>query len=299
MRSRLPKRPHAPARRAEYCKEAAMSRRLFCEISPFCYKLSVQKEILRRRCRNIFARVRFARRKSDARLPNIVKGHTSPVLRRLSGVDMQLQQNKAVNLALACRKIDGLLIAPGETFSFWHTVGAVTKRRGYLPGLVIAGRGRLTADIGGGLCQLANMLHWLVLNSPLQVTELHHHSDAIFPDERRRVPFGTGTSVLYNYVDYRFCNTTQQTVQLAVWVEDGVLCGELRSEAPFAHRYKLVEENHHFARENGQYYRISQVYRLVIRRDTQQTVAKELVLDNHSAVLYDEALIPKEEIRNE
>lgn len=82
-------------------------------------------------------------------------------------------------------------------------------------------------------------------------------------------------------------------------MEDGELCGELRSERPFPYRYRLVEENHHFRREGADYYRISQVYRLVINRQTKEAVRKELVLDNHSRVLYDHSLIPPEEIREE
>ena len=79
----------------------------------------------------------------------------------------------------------------------------------------------------------------------------------------------------------------------------GELCGELRSEKEFPYRYKLVEENHHFKKENDKYYRISQVYRLVIDRKTNKEVKKELILDNHSEVLYDYSLIPKEQIRND
>ena len=101
----------------------------------------------------------------------------------------------------------------------------------------------------------------------------------------------------YSNVDYRFKNTTDQTVQLLVWLDDDALCGELRSEKPFPCRYKLVEENHHFRKEGERYYRISQVYRLVIDKDSNRQIAKELVLDNHSAVMYDESLIPKEQIR--
>ena len=48
------------------------------------------------------------------------------------------------------------------------------------------------------------------MHSPLKVTELHTHSDALSPDHGTRVPFGTGTSVSYNYVDYRFKNITNQ-----------------------------------------------------------------------------------------
>lgn len=276
-----------------------MKRRLFCEIHPAFYKISVEKEILRRKLRDSRQRIRFAEehRISDP-LPCIVKGHTSPLVRKLHGVDIRLQENKAENIRIASEKVTGLLIRPGESFSFWHTVGRPLAKNGYLDGLVIAGGQRFESGVGGGLCQMANLIHWLVLNSPMTVTELHHHSDALFPDERRRVPFGTGTSIFYNYIDYRFRNDTDQTVQILLWIENGELCGELRSERLFPYRYKLVEENHHFRKEKDDYYRISQVYRLVIDRSSGTAAAKELILDNHSRVMYDHSLIPEEEIRN-
>ena len=194
-----------------------MPRKLFCQLNPVCYRISVAKECLRRDLWDLVHRTRFAKRRQTAPLPALVKAHRSPIERRLKGVDPQLQRNKAVNLALAGAKINGLLIRPGETFSFWHTVGDATARRGYRKGLTISS-GRLGADYGGGLCQMANLLHWMVLHSPLTVTELHHHTDAIFPDEGRRVPFGTGTSIFYKNVDYRFANErrTENTTATAV-----------------------------------------------------------------------------------
>lgn len=275
-----------------------MSRKLFCQISPTCYKISTQKEILKRKLKDLFSSEKIAREKSEEILPNIVKSHSSILLRKLEGVDMKLQENKITNIMLACNQINNIIIKPNETFSYWTTIGHPTKKKGYKEGLVI-GRGGLTSGIGGGLCQMANMIHWLVLNSPLEVTELHHHSDALFPDDRRRVPFGTGTSVTYNYLDYRFKNCTDQNIQILVWVENGELCGELRSEREFPCRYKLVEENHHFRKEGKDYFRISQVYRIVIDRKNNEELYKELILDNHSAVLYDHKLIPKDEIRND
>lgn len=146
--------------------------------------------------------------------------------------------------------------------------------------------------------KVTNMIHWLVLNSPLTVTELHHHSDALFPDDRRRVPFGTGTSVAFNSVDYRFKNTTDQDVQLLVWCENGDLCGELRTTRQFPNRYRLSEENHHFRKENGKYYRISQVYRTTIDRQSGKEIQIELILNNHSEVIYDYSLIPKDQIKD-
>lgn len=275
-----------------------MGRKLFCEISPTTYRISVRKEIILRYLRDFFRREKIAKTHSQEELPNIVKSHSSILLRKLAGVDMKLQENKVTNIRLACERINGIVIRPGETFSFWCTVGPAGKKQGYREGLVISS-GRLLSGYGGGLCQMANMVHWLVLNSPLTVTELHHHTDAIFPDDRRRVPFGTGTSVFYNYIDYRFKNNTDQNVQLLVWVADGALNGELRSDHPFPCRYRLVEENSHFRKEGDRYFRISQVYRIVIDRMSGRQLRRELILDNHSEVLYDASLIPKEQIRND
>ena len=275
-----------------------MARKLFCELSPTCYRISVERQILKRKLLNFLNKHRLAKEHQEEELPNIVKSHTSIILRKLYNVDMQLQENKKTNLQIASKKINGLVVHPGEVFSFWYLVEEATRKNGYKEGLVITKKG-LSHDYGGGLCQLANMIHYLILNSPLEVIELHHHSDALFPDDRRRVPFGTGTSVFYNYLDYRFKNTTNQNIQLLLWVEDEVLCGELRSETPFPYRYKLIEENHHFHKEGDKYYRISQVYRLTIDRETNKEIKKELILDNHSEVMYDYNLIPKDEIRND
>ncbi len=275
-----------------------MGRKLFCEISPTTYRISVRKEIILRYLRDGFRREKIAAVHEAEELPNMVKSHSSILLRKLAGVDMQLQENKVTNIRFACERINGIVIRPGETFSFWRTVGPAGKKQGYKEGLVISS-GRLLKGYGGGLCQMANMVHWLVLNSPLTVTELHHHTDAIFPDDRRRVPFGTGTSVFYNYIDYRFKNNTDQSVQLLVWVADGALNGELRSERAFPCRYRLVEENSHFRKEGDKYFRISQVYRIVIDRESGRELRREQILDNHSEVLYDYSLIPKEQIRDD
>ncbi len=275
-----------------------MGRKLFCDISPTTYKISLRKEIMLRKLKDVCSQEKLATTHDADPYPIIVKSHSSILIRKLHGVDLRLQENKVTNIKLACNKINGIVIHPGEVFSFWHTLGEATEKKGYKEGLVISS-GKMISGIGGGLCQMANMIHWLVLNSPLTVTELHHHSDALFPDERRRVPFGTGTSVCYNNIDYRFRNTTDQNVQILVWVEDGELCGELRSEKPFPNRYKLVEENNHFRKEGDTFYRISQVYRLVIDRETNQEIDKELILDNHSKVMYDYSLIPAEQIRDD
>lgn len=153
---------------------------------------------------------------------------------------------------------------------------------------------KLIAGIGGGLCNLGNTIHLLVLHSPLKVTEFHKHSDALAPDEGKRVPFGTGTSICYNYIDYKFQNVTDRDVQLLVWTEGEILHAELRSEKPFPNTYELVEEDHHFKKSGEKFYRNSKIYRNITDKATGQIVKKELILDNHSEVMFDYDLIPKE-----
>ncbi len=269
-------------------------RRLFCELSPLCYRISVRKEYLLRDIHDLRSRESFATVLNTIPLPVVVKQHSSVIMRSLHGVDPQLQKNKSVNLRIASAKINGLIINPGETFSFWRLVGDPSEKHGYTEGLVID-KGSIARGTGGGLCQLANLIHWLVLNSPLTVTELHHHSDALFPDSGRRIPFGTGTSVFYKNVDYRFKNTTDRPVQLLIWQTDTELFGELRSTEAFPYIYRITEENQGFVEEDGEFYRVSRVYRLTLDRH-RSIVRRELILDNHSKVLYDHSLIPDDKI---
>lgn len=270
--------------------------KLFCDINPTCYAISEQKEIIRRHMKDLFSKEKYAVHHSSAKLPNLVSSQSSHLIKRGKGIDIRLQLNKAVNIRLACKKLNGLIIRPNETFSFWRVVGKTTKRRGYKDGRIIIG-GKLQPGIGGGLCNLSNTLHRMILHSPLEVTEFHSHSDALAPDEGKRVPFSSGTSVSYNYIDYRFRNNTDQNVQLLLWCDKDNLYGELRSEREFPQRFELEEEGHCFRKEGDKYYRVSRIYKKSIDRKTGRVVDRKLVLDNHSEVMYDYDLIPKELIK--
>jgi vancomycin resistance protein VanW len=102
-----------------------------------------------------------------------------------------LQRNKVVNLRLAAARVDSVLIRPGETFSFNKVVGSCTRRKGYVEGMRLS-NGEARAGVGGGICQLANLLPWMVLHSPLTVVERSEHSFDPFPDKGRVLPWGVG-----------------------------------------------------------------------------------------------------------
>ena len=269
--------------------------KLFCDINPTCYAISLQKEIFKRHLKNLFSNVKIAKTKQKKDLPNVISSHCSNLIKRGKGIDLELQKNKAINIVLACKKLNEMVIYPGEVFSFWNTVGKITRQKGYKDGRILQ-RNRLKPGIGGGLCNLGNTIHWLVLHSPLDVVEFHSHSDALAPEEGERVPFNSGTSVFYNNIDYRFKNNTDQVIQLLLWCDDEKLYGELRSEREFPWCYALVEENHHFKKDKDKYYRISKIYKETIDRLTDKVLDKKLVLDNHSEVMYDYALIPEEQL---
>jgi len=267
----------------------------FCDINPFFFAISTHKCILIRNISDKLSKENFAHKKENKKFENLVSEYNSTMIKKGKGIDPITQENKAVNIKLASSKITGIVIKPGETFSFWKTVGAVTKKKGYKEGRVII-QNKLITGTGGGLCNLANTINNLILHSPLEIVEFHKHSDALACDIGQRIPMANGTSVSYNYIDYRFKNTTDQDVQLLLWCDNEKLYGELRSKQSFPYSYEISEENHHFEKKNDKFYRVSKIYKNTIEKATGNTINKELIWDNHSLVMFDPNLIPKEQL---
>ncbi len=212
--------------------------------------------------------------------------HKTPLIRQLKDVEMYLQYNKVTNLQLAAAKINGLVLLPGETFSFWKMVGAPSARKGYLEGLVLE-RGQVTKGIGGGLCQMGNLLYWMVLHSPLTVTERWRHSYDVFPDEGRTLPFGTGATLAYNYIDLQFRNDTAQPFQLLIWLSETHLHGEIRADSPLSERYEIIESEHLMRQEShGGYSRHNRIARRVFSVASEALLREELVAENHALMMY-------------
>lgn len=269
---------------------------LFCDINPTCYAISVKKENLKRHLQDLKRKENFARDFQKEKLTYVVSERSSNMIKRAEGVDLASQFNKAKNIELACQKLNGLVIKPGEVFSFWKLVGKISEKKGYKAGRVIE-RNKLILGIGGGICNLANTINLLVIHSPLLITEFHTHSDALAPDETGRIPLNAGTSVSYNHIDYRFKNTTNQSFQLMLWCEGEVLHAALRSERELPYTYDILEENHHFKKEKEKFYRISKIYKATLSKTSGDMVEKTLIWDNHSEVMFDYGLIPKDQIR--
>ncbi|HWP80426.1 MAG TPA: VanW family protein [Candidatus Acidoferrum sp.] len=249
------------------------------------------KCILIRSVKNLLSGQRIARTRQSDPLPFELYAHKSLIRRKLGNVAPELQENKAVNLGIAAPKVTGILIRPGEVFSFWSLVGATSERKGYQKGLVI-NRGKTGSGIGGGMCQFTNLIHWLVLHSPLEIVEHHHHDGIdIFPDFGRQVPFGVGTSIVYNYLDYRFKNPTEATYQLMLYTTPDYLCGELRSDARSDFSYHIKVSDEFFSQEDDGIYRNGQIIRNMIDKRSGNVVKSELIKTNHAKILYDASFV--------
>lgn len=223
--------------------------------------------------------------KHSGMLSCLVKRHSSRLIKVLGDSDIRLQHNKVANLGLIVPLIDGVRIRPGETFSFCRLVGKPTRKRGFVEGMELS-MGMPRSGIGGGICQMANLLNWLVIHSPLTVTERSAHSFDPFPDQNRSIPFGTGCAVFYNYVDFCFRNDTTVTFQLKIWMTDTDLLGELWSEYEIPETYRIFERNHRFLRRGAEFFRENEIWRRVMVRKTGQHLRDEKLKENRVRVMY-------------
>lgn len=261
-----------------------LTKKLWCEKHPGFYFLSVWHKRIRRYINWLGGN--YCSVRNPSKLPFRVKSHKSLLVRRLGDSDLQLQYNKITNLKLALTAMDGIIIRPGEAFSFWKIVGLPTRRKGYIEGMLLS-RGEVMKGVGGGLCQLANLLHWIILHSPLAVIERYHHGFDPFPDDGRVLPFGTGAAIFYNYIDYQFLNDTAVTFQLKVWLTDKHIRGELRSSEDVPYSYHVFEVNHGFLKQDDRIYRHNEIWRRVVDKRTGNTVAKQKIHTNFAEVKYD------------
>lgn len=224
-----------------------------------------------------------------AKLPHSLVCHRSMMLRPLKDVEMYLQHNKVRNLELAIAKIDGITVRPGEKFSLWKLVGRPTARKGYLEGLVLH-NGQVSKGVGGGLCQLGNLLYWMLLHTDLEITERWRHSFDVFPDVNRTIPFACGATLGYNYIDLSFRNPTASDHRIHLWIEDGYLHGEITCDTPPSHKFEVVETDHSIQQQWwGGYTRHNRIWK---RRTSLADGTEEIlpVSDNHAIMMYNPLL---------
>lgn len=164
----------------------------------------------------------------------------------LSAVDMRLgsfstsyassSSNRAKNIELASRAINGLVLLPGDTFSFNGTVGQRTAKAGYREAPVIV-KGQMDTGLGGGICQVSTTLYNAVLLANLQIVTRNHHS---IPSHY--VATGLDATVSYGSLDFKFRNSMDTPVVVEMISQGRRLQARVLGQGP-APEVRMVRSN--------------------------------------------------------
>ena len=214
--------------------------------------------------------------------PLLVTEKSSPLKRDVPGGLAARIEEKTRNLEIAAARLNGLVIGPNEVFSFTRTVGPTTRSRGYLPALEFRDGQTVTA-LGGGLCQLANLIVLLGIEAGMDILERHRHSLDLFPDAGRTAPFGCGATVFYNHVDLRLRNVLPFPLLLEACVEPPHCRATLRSAVPMPFTARMIETDHEFVRSGGSIRRRNKLWREYSRAEGTR---RELLCENDCRVVY-------------
>ena len=112
--------------------------------------------------------------------------------------------NRNENIRLACAAINGVIVNPGQEFSFNNATGARTEEKGYKPATAYL-NGEVVQEPGGGVCQVSSTLYNAIVFAGLKSTERHAHSyepSYVTPGEDAAVSFGGPDFKFVNNSDY-------------------------------------------------------------------------------------------------
>ncbi|HKC89829.1 MAG TPA: VanW family protein [Candidatus Limnocylindria bacterium] len=147
----------------------------------------------------------FTTEQAKALLPNLVRTSTFTTYYPPSS-------SRHANISTGASQFDGIVILPGQTFSFWELLGPVTVQRGYAyAGAIINNRSDENV-IGGGLCQVSTTIFNAVAAQGYEIVERHAHGYYI-----DRYPIGYDAAVFDPGVDFKWRNDTTNPVFIWSW----------------------------------------------------------------------------------
>lgn len=214
----------------------------------------------------------------------VVARHQSVLRRRLGDSDPKLQEQKIINLKQAIQRLNGVIVKPDRIFSLWKIIGKPKYENGYVDAMFLS-NGKVIEGIGGGLCQLSNFLYWIFLHAPVEAVERYHHSMDVFPDSGRTVPFGSGATILYNFIDLKVKNTSTCPLQLKIWLTDNHLKGQILSPHQLPEKFHVFEKNHFFIKRDKQDFRYNEIYKETKIKGKVKKIEK--ITTNFAPVLYE------------
>ena len=123
--------------------------------------------------------------------------------------------NRITNITLATNKINGVVLNPGEEFSYNNTVGQRTAAAGFKEAGAYA-NGEVVQELGGGICQVSSTLYCAVLYSNLKISARTNH---YFPVSY--LPDGMDATVSWGSPDFRFVNNTDYPIKIVAYCNSG------------------------------------------------------------------------------
>lgn len=115
--------------------------------------------------------------------------------------------NRLTNVRVGAARYNGVLLKPGEVFSFGKILGPVGPEQGYAKSLIIL-EDKEVEDYGGGLCQVSSTAFRAALMAGLPILERVNHAFAIsYYTAPYGVP-GVDATIYYPPVDFKFRNDT-------------------------------------------------------------------------------------------
>jgi vancomycin resistance protein VanW len=175
-----------------------------------------------------------------------------------------LFENKLKNLDLGAGRINLSLVGLNQSWSFWHYVQQPTLQNGFVVGRNLV-NGKLTRQVGGGLCQLSSLLYHLALSVGFQIEERHAHSIDIYQEHERFTPLGADATVVWGFKDLRLTNPHPTEIVFECFVKGNFLTGRVYS------RVHLPKYETAFVREKMSDQRVL-VNTLVNQKQYSQTV---------------------------
>lgn len=150
--------------------------------------------------------------------PRITRQHLQPINSEWTVATTRYserERNRAYNIRKAAQSIDGVVLLPGDVFSYNEVVGPRTLREGFRRAPVIV-RGELVPGDGGGVCQVSTTLYIAALQAGLQIVQRSKHAFPI-----GYAPPGLDATVVYGAIDLRFRNNTPSPIALVARAQGG------------------------------------------------------------------------------
>lgn len=126
-------------------------------------------------------------------------------------------ENRNTNLKLACAALDGLILQPGEEFSYNGTLGERTKEKGYKPAAAYSGTNTVDS-IGGGICQVSSTLYYATLIADMEIVFRVNHGF-----KSSYIGVGLDATVNWGGPDFQFRNNSHFPIMLKAEVSDGMV----------------------------------------------------------------------------